>query len=413
MTATPDMVCLSPNHWTGLTTSKKHLMQIFSRKGRVLFVEPPIDFLSVLGRRRRWAKLRKLRYVSSSLSVLSSVTPATRGTTEWRRQFHASWCEEVRRASDAMGFERPVIWAFAPEHIEYVNALDGSLLIYYVTDEPTSLAGDRDLTRATDDAMVESADLVFGLSAELTESRNVPGKTFRLRSAADRRHFSRVLAGDENAGIDTFIRALSDPGAVPRELRDLDCPLILFGGAAYDWFDTELLLELSAMRPEWVFALVGPRGPSLRRTRLPENVLALGRKPYDVFPRYVARADVTFIPIREGETYENCDPIIVYEYLLCGKPVVATPFPSAVEHGPLVRTADSARGFAEAIESALEEAADTDAVRRRVEYGFANTWEDRAARALAIISEALDRRERAHETDAARRAEQAGGIAEP
>jgi len=411
VTATPDMVCLSPNHWTGLTTSKKHLMQIFSRKGRVLFVEPPIDFLSVLGRQRRWAKLRKLRQVSSSLSVLSSVTPATRGTTEWRRRFHANRCEEVRRASDDMGFERPVIWAFAPEHIEYLNALDGSLLIYYVTDEPTSLAGDRDLTRATDDAMVESADLVFGLSAKLTKARNVPGKTFRLRSAADRRHFSRVLAGDENAGIDTFVRALSDRGAVPAELRHLDRPLILFGGAAYDWFDTELLLELSVMRPEWVFALVGPRGPSLRRTRLPENVLALGRKPYDVFPRYVARADVTFIPIREGETYENCDPIIVYEYLLCGKPVVATPFPSAVEHGALVRTAGSARGFAEAIESALEEAADTDAVRRRVEYGFANTWEDRAERALAIISEALGRRERVPETDAARCAEQAGGTA--
>ncbi len=106
------------------------------------------------------------------------------------------------------------------------------------------------------------------------------------------------------------------------------------------------------MRPEWVFALVGPRGPSLRRTRLPENVLTLGRKSYDVFPRYVARADVTFIPIREGEIYESCDPIVVYEYLLCGKAVVATPFPSAVEHGPLVRTADSAQGFAEAIDSA-------------------------------------------------------------
>ncbi|MEA3409296.1 MAG: glycosyltransferase, partial [Candidatus Eisenbacteria bacterium] len=201
-----------------------------------------------------------------------------------------------------------------------------------------------------------------------------------------------------------FIRALSDPSAVPRELRHLDRPLVLFGGAAYDWFDTELLLELSAMRPEWVFALVGPRGPSLRRTRLPENVMALGRKSYEVFPRYVARADVTFIPIREGETYESCDPIVVYEYLLCGKAVVATPFPSAVEHGPLVRTADSAQEFAEAIESALAEAADTDAVRRRVEYGFANTWEDRAESALELVSKALAARERTQETDAAHEA---------
>lgn len=389
MTSVPDMVCLSPNHWTGLTTSKKHLMQIFSREGRVLFVEPPIDVWSVLGRRRRWAKLGRLRRISPGLSVLSSVTPSTSGTTEWRRGFHARWREDVRSAADSIGLERPVVWAFAPEHIEYAGSLDESLLIYYVTDEPTSLARDRETTGALDEALVERADIVLGLSARLTEARHVPGKTFRLPSAADRKHFSRVLTGSEDADEDRFVEALSDPDLVPPELRELDRPLILFGGAAYGWFHTELLLELSAMRPEWLFALVGPRGEALRRTRFPENVIALGRKPYDVFPRYVASADVTFIPIREGETYENCDPIIVYEYLLCGKPVVSTPFPSAVEHGPLVRTADSADGFSEAIRLALEEASDAGEVRKRVAYGFANTWEDRAERALEIISEKL------------------------
>jgi hypothetical protein len=392
VTATPDMICLSPNHWTGLATSKKHLMRIFAESGRVLFVEPPIDAFSVLGRRRRWAKLRGMREVAPNLSVLSAVTPRTRGLTEWRRRFHAGWRERVRDAADAMGLADPLVWAFAPEHIEYAGALDESLLIYYVTDEPTSLARDREATAACDRAMVERADVVLGLSAKLADARWSPGKTHRLPSAANRRHYSRVLAGDESAGIDAFIDALAAPSAVPPELRELERPLVLFGGAAYDWFHAELLLELSSMRPDWLFALVGPRGRAVRRVSFPDNVVSLGRKPYDAFPRYVARADVTFIPIREGETYDNCDPIIVYEYLLCGKQVVATPFPSAVEHGPLVRTAADASGFAEEIQAALAESRDPDAIRRRVEYGFANTWEDRAARALDIVTAALAER---------------------
>ncbi|MBD3349126.1 MAG: glycosyltransferase [Candidatus Eisenbacteria bacterium] len=383
----PDMICLSPNHWTGLSTSKKHLMQIFSEDGRVLFCEPPIDLLSVLGRRRRWVKLAGLRQAKEGLWVLPAVSMSTHGTTKWRRRFHARRLDTVRRSVEQLALTRPVVWAFAPEHIEYAGKLGESFLIYYVTDEPTSLARDREETRAADRSLVERADLVLGLSANLAEARRVPGKTRRLRSAADRRHYAMVLAGNEEADVDSFIRALESPGPVPSELRSVGCPLVLFGGAAYDWFDAGLLLELSRARPQWTFALVGPRGRELRTMAFPPNVISIGRKSYEDFPRYVAQADVTFMPVRPGETYDNCDPIILYEYLLCGKPVVATPFPSAVEHGELVRTAADAMGFAREIEAGLEEARDPAWVRKRVEYGFANTWEERAAESLRFISE--------------------------
>ena len=99
-----------------------------------------------------------------------------------------------------------------------------------------------------------------------------------------------------------------------------------------------------------------------------------------------ARADVTFIPIRKGGTYDNCDPVIVYEYLLCGKPVVATPYPSAVELPTFVSTAETPAAFERAIESALARGKDASAVRERVEFAFANAWEARAAEALRIIS---------------------------
>ena len=387
MTNAPDMVCLSPNHWTGLPTSKKHLMQIFARSGRVLFVEPPIDVFSVLGRRRRWSKLTGLRRVAEGPWVLPAVVAGTRSRTAWRARFHERRAARVRGACEAVGIRSPVVWAFAPEHIAYAGALGELLLIYYVTDEPTTLASDKEETRQMDRALVERADIVFGLSEGLRAARSASGKkAHRLRSAADRRHFAGVLAGDESADIDGFLRALDRPRLAPRELKEIDRPLILFAGAAYAWFHHELLFEVASMRPDWRFALVGPRGPALAGSRLPANVLAVGRKPYGELPWYIARADVTFIPIRKGGTYDNCDPVIVYEYLLCGKPVVATPYPSAVELSEFVSTAETPGAFADAIERALAGANDAGAVRRRVEFAFANTWEERAAQALRIIS---------------------------
>ena len=84
---------------------------------------------------------------------------------------------------------------------------------------------------------------------------------------------------------------------------------------------------------------------------------------------------------------------MLYEYLICGKPVVATVFPASVERRELVRTARTDEAFARALDAALATDGDQEAVRARVAFGFANTWEHRAAAALEIIDAALRRRE--------------------
>ena len=182
----PDMVCITPNHWTGLPTSKKHLMQIFAESGRVLFVEPPIDLFSALGRRRRWAKLTGLHRVAEGPWVLSSIVARTRSRTVWRARFHERWTARVRGACEAVGIRSPVVWAFAPEHIAYAGALDEALLIYYVTDEPTTLASDEEETGEMDRALVERADIVFGLSEQLRAARSASGKAMLFLDAAGR-----------------------------------------------------------------------------------------------------------------------------------------------------------------------------------------------------------------------------------
>ncbi len=384
-----DVVFLSTNHWTGLPTSKQHLAAVLARSRRVLYVDPPIDVFSTLGRPRRWRKLRGLARVDERLWVLSPVALATSRDPESRLAFHRRYAPRVRRAARALGFVAPIAWSFAPEHLGYAGAIDESLLIYHAADEPAATSPDPTATGAIERDHMEAADVVLVASRALLDARAWTGKAHRLPNAADVRHFARVLAGDPEAPAERLAAAiLRLRQRAARVGRVTGRPSILFGGAAYEWFDETLFLGAARARPDWDFTAAGPVGRALARARLPPNVTLLGRRPYNEFPEHVALCDVAVIPLREGEQARNCDPIVMYEYLLCGKPVVATPFPAALERRPLVRTARGLDGFVREIEEALEEIDDAPAARERMAFGYANTWEDRAETALGLIAEA-------------------------
>ncbi len=385
----PEILCISVNHWTGLPSTMQHLMQVFGRSSRVLYVDPPIDVFSAIGRPRRWAKFRGLRRVDERIWVLSPVALGNPSDPDARLAFHRRSASRVRRAAGSLGMREPLVWTFAPEHLGYAGALGELALVYHAADEPTATSRRPERTAAIERDLMDAADLVLTASQALLDARAHTGKARRLPNAADRRHFGRVLADDPEATPETLAEAAARPRIVPRALEGLTGPVVLFAGAAYAWFDSELFLSVARARPDWNLVAVGPPGRALPAARLPANVTLAGRRPYGEFPWHVAGCDVGFIPLREGETATNCDPIILHELLLCGKPVVTTPFPAALERGALVRTASTVEECVGAIEEAAGERTDGDARMERVRYGFANTWEDRARTALGYVEEAL------------------------
>lgn len=381
-----DIVCLSTNHWSGLPTSKQHLMSVLADSRRVLYVDPPLDVFSTLGRKRRWGKFRKLSRVAESIHVMSPLVIAGSSAPRRAAAFHRRAAPRVRRALDRLGFEGPILWAFAPEHAPYAGTLGEQSVVYHLADEPAGLTRDPDVVLALDRAMMDAADLILVSSESLLTERSHLGKVHRLRNAADARHFRRVISGDPDAPPARFLSDLATPRFIPAEFSRARRPIVLYAGAAYEWFDHQLFFGLAALRPQWTLVLVGPVGRAAARGPVPSNVVLIGRRSYEQLPWYVASADAAVLPLRDCPHTVRCEPIILYEYLLCGKPVVATPFPAALEKGDLVGVADSPEGFASRIESMVGAADDTDEIERRAAFGFSNTWDERAKRALELLA---------------------------
>jgi glycosyltransferase involved in cell wall biosynthesis len=59
----------------------------------------------------------------------------------------------------------------------------------------------------------------------------------------------------------------------------------------------------------------------------PERLLLVGRQPYERIPEYVAAADICLLPAHRNQVMENIVPIKMYEYMACGKPVIASTLP--------------------------------------------------------------------------------------
>ena len=181
----------------------------------------------------------------------------------------------------------------------------------------------------------------------------------------------------------------------PADQEDLPRPRLGFYGVIDERFDTELLDQVAAMRPDWSFVMVGPV-VKISEDELPKrpNIHYLGGKTYDELPAYLSGWDVALMPFAMNESTEFISPTKTPEYLAGGKPVVSTPVKDVVRHyGQLegVKIASTPDEFVAACEAALE-------LSRDPESGWlaeadlmlsAASWDTAQARMAGLIADLL------------------------
>lgn len=388
-----DILCFAPGPWDDIWRNRHQIMTRLARANRVLYIEPWPELRPTLRDWRSgqlsWADVHgpRLRKAQENLHVYTPALWAPRATRfPLSVATDALYMAFLRRVLRRLGIDKPILWLFMPDMEIFIGRFDEKLAIYHIVDEYAGYSGVsatwRPVVQQMEEQLARRADLVFVTSPDLLERKSALNQNIILvPNAVDYEAFS--AAAD---------RALQAP--LPADMADMRPPIAGYVGAINDKVDLALLVQVAREGLQWSFALVGPIAiraaegqHALEALRTLPNVRLLGAKSVTDVPRYIAACAVCLLPYQVNEWTRHIDSLKLYEYLACGKPVVATDVPAARRFSEVVRIVTDAKEFISSMNNALGEGSPALQAQRR-QIAAHNTWEQR----VTLLSAAIEKR---------------------
>jgi len=364
-----DIICISSVDWEPLWTRKQQVMSRLPVSNRILYVEPPISFLSrfkdpaVAFKKDIAGKVRKERENIWLLSPPVVLPFGSRypGINPINQRLIA---KSIKKAADELGFKKPLLWTYLHTSADLVGHLGERLVIYDCVDEHSAYEGfNPSLVKAMERRLLSRCDIVFCTARGLYE---------------DKAPYCREIHLSPNAAnVEHFAKADREETPLAPEMEDLPHPVLGFVGAIKEWIDLPLLAALARAFPQGSLVMIGPVGAGIDLSSLKElrNVHFLGHRDREVLPRYLKGFDVCLNVFKENELTSTVSPLKFYEYLASGRPVASVPMPEIMEFQDVVEFGRGKEGFIEAVRRALDDTPEKKAARlKRAEE---NSWESR------------------------------------
>lgn len=388
-----DFVCFSVNNWEKRRARKQQFMLHLSKRedvGKVLYIEPPLNFfrliffpwieLKTTEGRRRWrrALVGALDPVTNKLWV---ATPIFFIPFSFRVNFFYKanlyltnvWVARIARQNH---FQDIVLWLYHP--------LDEPLLRWFKerrvacfdwAEEWTEYFKEftekgRGHLKKAQEAIIAGVDCVFVVSKRLLDkAKTLNPNSYFIHDGVIPEIFSAYK------------------GAIPQDLKNIKHPIIGYSGTFYDRVDIDLVKSLSRALPDCSLVFVGNiqhdrvditslKGASIK------NIYFLGVKDYEELPGYLMNFDVCILPYYASQLISS--PTKIYDYLACGKPVVATGLSELEYLREWVKLADSGEKFIQLVKESLFEK-DSVLIQKRIQKARENSWAVHAEEIIGIV----------------------------
>ncbi|RZA00777.1 MAG: glycosyltransferase family 1 protein [Sphingobacteriaceae bacterium] len=175
----------------------------------------------------------------------------------------------------------------------------------------------------------------------------------------------------------------------PADIAGITKPVIGYVGALqHIRLDIELLAYIAEQKPEWSIVLVGPEDGEFTDSRLHSipNVHFLGSKPGEQLPAYINAFDVCINPQIVNQVTIGNYPRKIDEYLAMGKPTVATRTEAMSVFETHTYLCDTKEDYINAIQKALDENSD-EKQQKRIAFASAHSWENNVKEIYKAINE--------------------------
>jgi glycosyltransferase involved in cell wall biosynthesis len=196
-------------------------------------------------------------------------------------------------------------------------------------------------------------------------------------------------------GCDQLFSANLDQNNVPADIKNIKSPIIGYVGVLYTArLDIEILQLIAKSNPEWQLVLIGPEDDTFIESELHQqkNVHFLGAKPPEQLADYINAFDICINPQILNELTIGNYPRKVDEYLSIGKPVVATKTVAMEIFEEVVSLARSKEEYPELITKILNEETQEKKIKRKA-FAATHTWENSVNeiyKAINIVAQKTD-----------------------
>ncbi|MBI6855057.1 glycosyltransferase family 1 protein [Pseudomonas cichorii] len=350
----PLLVCLSHLRWGFVYQRPQHLMTRMARRYDVLFFEEP---LTAEGQQAHL----QLFLQANGVTVATPYLPAglNAGQTE----------QQLRELLDDYLLRNPrevlLRWYFTPMSLGFSEHLSARGTVYDCMDELSAFKGAPPQLLEREQRLLALADVVFTGGVSLWEAKRAQhGNVHAMPSSVDIEHFASAR------------QALPEPA----DQAGIAHPRLGFFGVVDERLDLALLEGLARQRPDWQLVVLGPV-VKIDPASLPSlpNIHYLGARAYSELPAYLSGWDVALMPFALNDATRFISPTKTPEYLAGGCPVVSTPIRDVVRtYGacPVVHIAEDVPGFVTAIEAALIQRQDRDALFHLADQALAGmSWD--------------------------------------
>lgn len=173
----------------------------------------------------------------------------------------------------------------------------------------------------------------------------------------------------------------------PPEMRGIKKPIVGYTGFLTKMrLDISLIELIASMHPEWSIVLVGPEDKAFEESNLHtiNNIYFLGTKDQSSLPSFVKQFDVCINPQIVNQLTIGNYPRKIDEYLAMGKPVVATRTKTMESFSDFVYLSSTKEDFVLCIEEAFK----SNSIKKeneRILFAKSHSWENSVAKIYDVF----------------------------
>ncbi len=296
-----------------------------------------------------------------------------------------SWkiiARELKKIQKELNLNNVILWSYNPIFTQFIDKLESELLIFDTVDNWSEhpsyvkLVGKSKLLKNYQQ-LADKADIVFTVSKELLDfykHLDRKANTHWIPNGVDFEHFN-----DENL--------------LQKEnfLTKIEKPIIGYLGTIQERLDFTLIADIARYHNDKTIALCGPIWDGVKDEieklkQFSNIVFSNGRVNYEDAPSFINQFDVAIIPHKIDNFVKSMNPMKMYDYLACGKPIVSTPGAGIETFKEFIYVARNNEEFNKMIDSAITGDSAHLQEKRRHEVRK-HSWQNRVTEMLKIINE--------------------------